>query len=268
MVVCLVAIGVGGFLYLARLETSGRVKGIIVGEQCRGSNAFSVGRSRARPLHRHAAAAPPAPPPAPPSLRRQILSSRKVRGCDRAVRRRPDPRHAWRTSTCRRLIPRPWPSTLRGANAFAIGQQNEEAAKGGRHRAMPETRRRHSVTAQMRDSTPSAMTIVYRAWLSRRCRRSRGSGMIRRSRSHSSAKNVPLAARRGKGEARELLCAGPKNQVDRGRSRGGNSSTISAWRRSEDAGAPNLESLRRSGRRSCMIVAARRCILSCRCPPR
>ena len=122
MVVCLVAIGVGGFLYLARLEMPAGSKG---------SSSASNDAAPA-PSPSVAPAATPAPKtaaPAPPPASAPIPSSEKF-----AAETVPFVSDRSRGTLANEYVSaadtKAMALNITGSYAFAVGQQNEEAAKG------------------------------------------------------------------------------------------------------------------------------------------
>jgi len=122
MVVCLVAIGVGGFLYLARLEMPAGSKG---------SSSASNDAAPA-PSPSVAPAATPAPKtaaPAPPPAPAPIPSSEKF-----AAETVPFVSDRSRGTLANEYVSaadtKAMALNITGSYAFAVGQQNEEAAKG------------------------------------------------------------------------------------------------------------------------------------------
>jgi adenylate cyclase len=122
MVVCLVAIGVGGFLYLARLETPAGSKG----PSSASNDAAPTPSPSVAPVASPApkAAAPEAPPPPPPIPSSETFAAETVPFVSDRTRGTLANEYVSAADTKALAL------NITGSYAFAIGQQNEEAAKG------------------------------------------------------------------------------------------------------------------------------------------
>ena len=124
MVVCLVAIGVGGFLYLARLETPGGPKGPSSASNDAAPTPSPSVAPAATPAPKAAAPAPPpasSPPPIP--LGERFAAETVPFVSDRT-------RGTLANEYVSAADTKALALNITGSYAFAIGQQNEEAAKG------------------------------------------------------------------------------------------------------------------------------------------
>jgi len=121
MVVCLVAIGVGGFLYLASLETPGGPKG----PSSASNDAAPTPSPSVAPVASPApkAAAPAAPPPPPIPSSEKFVAETVPFVSDR-IRGTLANEYVSAADTKALAL------NITGSYAFAIGQQNEETAKG------------------------------------------------------------------------------------------------------------------------------------------
>ena len=120
MVVCLVAIGVGGFLYLARLEKPGGPKS----SSSASNDAAPTPSPSVAPAPKAAAPAPPpasSPPPIP--LGERFAAETVPFVSDRT-------RGTLANEYVSAADTKALALNITGSYAFAIGQQNEEAAKG------------------------------------------------------------------------------------------------------------------------------------------
>jgi len=121
MVVCLVAIGVGGFLYLASLQTPGGPKG----PSSASNDAAPTPSPSVAPAPSPApkAAAPAAPPPPPIPSSEKFVAETVPFVSDR-IRGTLANEYVSAADTKALAL------NITGSYAFAIGQQNEETAKG------------------------------------------------------------------------------------------------------------------------------------------
>ena len=143
-VVCLVAIGVGGFLYFTKLELREQCPRIGASQQCRaGCTAPTIGRRTAGYAGRSR-----------PSRRRLVTRAsigRTVFGRNRAVRPRPHPRCCSPTNMSPRPSPRPLALNLNGMIGLASSAAERRSRKKRGARTVPEARRCRSFAAEMRD---------------------------------------------------------------------------------------------------------------------
>ena len=170
-VVCLVAIGVGGFLYLTKIET-------VNGHEHRAAApsrrvAVTFGRRRPQPTPMPSRTGPAAPPSSTPSASPPCVSTDKFAAVnvpfisDRA-----------RTALASDYVPagdyKAFALNLGGFSAFVIGQPSEEAARSG---AVEQCQKRADAAQSPRNanSTRSAIPSSTRT-ASRHCRRCPGSG--------------------------------------------------------------------------------------------
>ena len=124
MVVCLVAIGVGGFLYLARLEMPAGSKGSSSASNDAAPAPSPTVAPAATPAPKAAAPAPPpasSPPPIPLS---EKFAAETVPFVSDRTRGTLANEYVSAADTKALAL------NITGSYAFAIGQQNEEAAKG------------------------------------------------------------------------------------------------------------------------------------------
>ncbi len=124
MVVCLVAIGVGGFLYLARLEMPAGSKGSSPASNDAASTPSPSVAPAATPAPKAAAPAPPpasSPPPIP--LGERFAAETVPFVSDRT-------RGTLANEYVSAADTKALALNITGSYAFAIGQQNEEVAKG------------------------------------------------------------------------------------------------------------------------------------------
>jgi class 3 adenylate cyclase len=124
MVVCLVAIGVGGFLYLARLETPAGSKGPSSASNDAAPTPSPSAAPAASPAPK--AATPAAPPPRlpPPTPSGEKFAAETVPFVSDRTRSTLANEYVSADDTKALAL------NITGSYAFAIGQQNEETAKG------------------------------------------------------------------------------------------------------------------------------------------
>jgi hypothetical protein len=124
MVVCLVAIGVGGFLYLARLEMPAGSKGSSSASNDVAPAPSPAVAPAASPTPKEAAPAPPpASSPSPIPLGEKFVAETVPFVSDRT-------RGTLANEYVSAADTKALALNITGSYAFAIGQQNEEAAKG------------------------------------------------------------------------------------------------------------------------------------------
>jgi hypothetical protein len=124
MVVCLVAIGVGGFLYLARLEMPAGPKGSSSASNDVAPAPSPAVAPAASPTPKEAAPAPPpASSPSPIPLGEKFVAETVPFVSDRT-------RGTLANEYVSAADTKALALNITGSYAFAIGQQNEEAAKG------------------------------------------------------------------------------------------------------------------------------------------
>ena len=251
MVVCLAAIGVGGFLYFTKIELQDRS-----GTSPSASNiavpvpAPSPSVTAAPPIAPTLAkSAPPSPPaPSPPSgAPGEKLAAESVPFVpDRA-------RLLLANEYASAADSKAFALTTTGVNAFVTGQPNEQAAKSA---AIEQCQKRADVSQPPRKCEIYAVgnTVIYphgrppvppAPW-------------IRHDPSTEkpfTAKDTPLVRDVGKARTRGGLSARTKNQVDRGRTGREYSSIISDWKTPRNRMRRNLEACGAFAGVACMIVA-------------
>ena len=124
MVVCLVAIGVGGFLYLARLETPGGSKGPSSASNDAAPTPSPSVAPTASPAPKTATPAAPPPPSPPPIPSSEKFAAETVPFVSDRTRGTLANEYVSAADTKALAL------NITGSYAFAIGQQNEEIAKG------------------------------------------------------------------------------------------------------------------------------------------
>ena len=188
--VCLAAIGVGGFLYFTKLETSApKQTSVASNSSTPAPSAVAVAPSpTATPpatptpdterCGRNAAPPPPPPSPPPIALGRESLSAATVPFISDRTR------GALGKRVCAGGDFKAFSLNVGGFIGFVTGQPSEEAAKTG---AVEQCQKRADAASRRENanSTPSA-TPWFTRTASRRCRRCPGSSMTRRPSGRSS----------------------------------------------------------------------------------
>jgi len=124
MVVCLVAIGVGGFLYRASLETPGGPKGPSSASNDAAPTPSPSVAPAPSPAPKAAAPAAPPPPSPPPIPSSEKFAAETVPFVSDRIRGTLANEYVSAADTKALAL------NITGSYAFAIGQQNEETAKG------------------------------------------------------------------------------------------------------------------------------------------
>jgi len=246
MVVCLVAVGVGGFLYLASLETPGGPKGPSSASNDAAPTPSPSAAPAPSPAPKTAAPAAPPPPSPPPSPSSEKFAAETVPFVSDRIRGTLANEYVSAADTKALAL------NITGSYAFAIGQQNEETAKGA---AIEQCQKKADAIQSPRKCELYAVgnTICLSAWQA-----AAAAAAVDQARSVDRkafrGQGNAACARRRKGEAGKLLCAGRKNQVDRGRS--GRAILLQSRRGAvEDSARRNLESCGAVAGVPCMIVA-------------
>ena len=183
-VVCLAAIGVGGFLYFTKLEcctNEGRREQRTAGNAAprRGSRHADRQGCRHRRSHRGRDGGDGAA-----RLVTRAADRREIFSRSGAVRRRPHPRPCWPTNMSPAADHKALALNINGVDRLGEQPAERRSRKDRGARAVPEACRCRSVAAQMRALCASVIRSSIRT-ASRRCRRCRGSGTIPRSRGRS-----------------------------------------------------------------------------------
>ena len=255
-VVCLVAIGVGGFLYFTKLETAAiKVAACIVVEPT--AACAATARRHRRPLRRSAAPtahAPPPPPPPPPP----IPSGEKF-----AAATVPFIGDRTRATLANEYVAGGRLQGLRAERRRHHRLRHRPAERRGREerraRAVPEARGRRAVAAEMR-----ALCGRRHGGLSARQAADAAAALDQARSLDRAALRVRRTCRSraipGKTRLESVYVPGTKDQGGRARARAGRFSFLYRWDNRREVGAPGARDVRRVRRRRLHDRGGRRCL--------